>query len=227
MFGLTPLNVISSFSQTVSGDFQYSENLSHDVIQQEIDFQAEYLKSLLSPKVKSYLNEIPYEKIVPVAVSGNTWEITLSLPASSIYKAFVLQKNTLVCSQEDFDECYDCYSQYTSGVTLTSISSTVYRFDYVGFNPSYQDFCVKYYVDSENASITSLKKILRDMVCANLSSRIYSIQDGKIAPITQYYQKQCENAEKMLSGNWIPQEFSRIKLLFPKSSFTTYKINRS
>jgi hypothetical protein len=227
MFGLTPLNVISSFSGTISGDFAYQENLSHDVVSQEIEIQSDYLLSLLNPTTKSFLNEIPYELVTPVSISGNLWQITLSLPSSSIYKAFAVQKNQLVCSQAEFDNCWDCYSDYTYGITLTKISPTVYQFTYDSFNTTHWEIAVKYFVDSSTANIPSLKKILRDMVCANLSSRIYSIQDGKTAPITQYYIDQVKSAEKMLSGNWCPSTFSNIKLLFKKTPFTTYRINRS
>jgi hypothetical protein len=227
MFGLTPLNVISSFSGTISGDFQYSENLSHDVVSQEIEIQSDYLLSLLNPATKSFLNEINYELCQVTSVSGDLWSLRLSLPASSIYNCIAVLKNTLVCTQEDLESCWDCYQNYVNNISLTQIDSQTYQFTYVGFNSSCQQIAVKYYVDSSNVSVPALKKILRDMVCANLSSRIYSIQDGKNAPITQYYIDQVKSAEKMLSGNWIPNTFSNIKLLFPKKPFTTYRINRS
>jgi hypothetical protein len=180
---------------------------------------------MLSASSKSYLQEVPYEITSPVNISGNTYEIVLSLPASKIDKAFIVRKDTIPCNQQQFEQCYDCYSDYNSEITLTQVSPTVYRFENA-FNDDWYYFIVKYQVDSENVSITSLNRLLRDLVCYNLSSRIYSNQDGKLAPITQYYMKQVESAERMLP-NWIPNEFSKIKLFFKKTPFQTYKISRS
>jgi membrane peptidoglycan carboxypeptidase len=63
MSWITPVEIVSSFSRTVSADFRFVEDLSVPTIQNEIELQQEYIISLLSPTAKSYFNEIPYGSV--------------------------------------------------------------------------------------------------------------------------------------------------------------------
>jgi hypothetical protein len=231
MSWITPKEILSSFSQNVSADFQHIQDVTIDTIQDEINLQQDYLISQLNAKTKSYLNEINYELCSAVNISGDLYQISISLAASNILKSFIVRKNALVCSMEEFEECYNCFGfvddvLYSSEITLTQISPTVYQFNYNNLLSKYYEVAVKYTVDADNVYVPALKTMLRDAVCYNLSSRIDITGEDKLNPLTKYYQSRVEKNEEMLK-TFIPNTFSNIRLLFKKSAFTTYRINRS
>lgn len=245
-YGLTAAEVYSSFTQAISSDFAGNYDDAITVINREIEFGVEKIKSYLSNDVLNKLSEINYEIITNYTVDltgvGENIQTSL-LVKSGTLKLFKVAKNLKICNSTTL-QCYDdasCnfndnsiyngfeeltysenYANYYDGTFRTGFS--FYINEKIDHNCYY--IVASYQVDEDNVYIKSLKSILRDLVCSNFAYRI-APNGSDVWSIGKWYYQEWEKWEKLLENGWKPSELTKIKFLIPNSPIKSIKVYRS
>lgn len=225
-FGLTTQEVINSFSQTQESDFAVGNISGGAIILSEIAFQYEKILSILSDSTLQLMDKVAGE-VTNVSISG---AFTPSLYATNL-RGYIVFKGYSPCPGQDLESYDMCWQNLQGGqlslvnASITSNGNNTYTLNDT-FDSKTQNLVLYYDVDQSNLELSSLKTLLRDLVCHSLGSRLFPTGQSDVWSIVSYY---GESADKMMTflqeGN-LPSEFKRMKLLNKKSGITSIKLTR-
>lgn len=228
-FGLTTQEVINSFSQTQESDFAVGNISGGAIILSEIAFQYEKILSILSDNTLQLMDKVAGE-VTNVSISGAFTPSLYAIPET--LRGYVTYKGYSPCPGQSLESYQMCWQNLQGGqlaITNASITSNglnSYTLNEV-FDSKTQNLVLYYDVDQTNFELSSLKTLLRDLVCHSLGSRLFPTGQSDVWSIVSYY---GESADKMMTylkeGN-LPSEFKKIKLLNKKSGITSIKIVRA
>jgi hypothetical protein len=197
----------------MSADFAVGGTNGQLIIEAEIEFQKFKLEAALPADALQMLAQVNGE-VVSVNPSGL---FTPTLYADNV-RAYVVDKGYTPCpgkSYEQTDMCWQSLQNDQLIVTTANISGLSNN-NYVlldDFDAKNQNLVLYYEVNTANLTLTSLKSILRDMVCCSLGSRLYPAADADAWSVVKHY---CTEAEKWISyfedGN-LPAEMKKMKLI--------------
>lgn len=227
-FGLTATDIVSSFSQCVSGDFAVGSIDGGTIINNEIAFQYEKILNSLSAEALQYLQRISGE----VALVDATGDFVPALYAdSTTLRAYIVYKGYSPCpgqSLESQDMCWENWNSTQMNVTTASVSTTGnnnYHLNDI-FDYKTQNLILYYDVDQTNLVVASLKTLLRDLVCHSLGSRIYPVGQSDVWSIVSYYGESAERMLKLLDSDMLPSELKKLRILNKSSGIKSVRLTR-
>ena len=234
-FGLLNTDIVNSFSQAISSDFAVGGVDGYTIIDREISFQYEKLMSYLSDQSLKMMDKINGE-IAVVNLSGGFSPSLYAVEGS--LRGYIVYKGWTPCAGQSLEynggssSCWENQLDQNISVSTANISAlglNSYQILDV-FNYKTQNLVLYYDVDNALLEMSSLKTLLRDMVCASLGSRIYPAADADKWSIVKYYLDEANKMIDLLKDGWMPAEFKKIKLINGtprKGSLTSVRINRT
>lgn len=216
--GLLPQDIVTSFSQSVSGDFAVGAVDGYTIINNEIELQYNKMLTYLPSEVLNQMERINGE-VTNVSLSGEFTPSFYAVPETM--HGYILPKDYQVC----LGAALGCGTE--TEAVIVDEGDNLYSLD-EEFDSKTQKLVIYYDVDSTNLLIPSLKTFLRSLVCHSLGSRLFPVGNSDVWSIVTYYGEDCKQwMELFASGKYLPAEFSRIKLLNKKSGITSIRVARS
>jgi len=225
-FGLTYHDVIDAFTGAVSGDFSSTTNPQVS-IENEMDMAAEEILSLMSQRTIRLLSHVDYQKISCPTGTFLLPFLALNNCNLKVYK--IADYNSCNSIQNNPLSCGECQpTTLCASDEITFELANGNEITITDLPTSSQSVYVSYDIDPDFLVLSSLKKLLRDMVACTLGSKLYSDGTSEWALVTKY----CESAQKFMDRmdkNWVPSEFARLQFLNPikNSVLTSHRVIRT
>lgn len=228
-FGCTHDDIISSFSGAISGDFATSIYSTSTVLEKELEYaEAQILDKLNFNIIKNF------KKVNGIKLEWNNldgYEIPSEIPYLSGGNFRVwpfIENNILGLNLTQKLPCDLDITKVTDSTAYTISGNTLYLDNYT-YNPD-DNIYVSYDVDTSLIELNSLGSLVRDIVCCQLGSNLYSQNTDEWKLITRF----CERAKEqlaMIDEYYIPYEYKQFEWFKPlvkqKSGFSTIHMRRA
>ena len=222
-FGLQNTDIVNSFSQAISSDFAIGAVDGYTIIDREIEFQYEKLLSVLSDESLRLLDKVNGE-VASVNVSGYFYPTLYAIESS--LRAYIVYKGWKPCSGQNieysdgYSSCWENQIAESTSVSTANLSAFGNNHYQIldSFDFKTQNLVLYYDVDNSQTALTSLRSLLRDMVCASLGSRIYPAADADKWSIVKYYSEEATKRLEFLEKGGMPSELKKMVLINGKNN---------